>query len=374
VSAADGGHASDERLSVAFSLVTLIPGRAGGAETYVRGLLDEFVREEQAIRLTVLGNRRVARAYERQGVEIRFPLWHSGSSQLVRFMVLNGRRLRRPAGSGGYDVIHYPVTIPQPRFRGTPSIVTLYDVQHHELPDMFSAVERWHRDWAYDKAAREATRVITLTRHSKAGIVRHLGIPPERIDVVYLGVDRAIFHADGPRAPGLPDRYIVYPANLWPHKNHDRLLAAFQLVNDQSLHLVLTGQPYGRGRTIAGHPRVRHIGYVERSLLAAVYRGALAMVYPSLFEGFGLPVLEAMSCGTPVVCTNLGAVAEVAASAARTFDPYDVQAIADAITAVVEDDAERARLRDAGLTQLQEFTWEACAAAHRRIYATAAAM
>jgi glycosyltransferase involved in cell wall biosynthesis len=155
---------------------------------------------------------------------------------------------------------------------------------------------------------------------------------------------------------------------MWPHKNHERLLAAFARVPDSDLRLVLTGQTYGRERLLAGHERVLHLGHVAHGDMPALYRGALAVVFPSLFEGFGLPPLEAMACGTPVAASDRGAVAEVCGDAALAFEPEDVEEIAAAIEHVTQDEQLRARLRAAGIARAAGFTWERTAAAHLRAY------
>jgi glycosyltransferase involved in cell wall biosynthesis len=268
----------------------------------------------------------------------------------------------------GIDLVHYPVTVPVPRVDGTRTVVTLLDVQHHELPDMFSRAERWQRSWAYDAAARRADRVLTISEHARRGIIEHVGVAPERIDVIALGVDHTRFDPEGSPPLGLPERYVVYPANMWPHKNHERLLAAFAQVDDPTLHLVLTGQTYGREHLLAGRERVRHLGHIPAADVPAVYRGALALVFPSLFEGFGLPPLEAMACGTPVAASDVGAVAEVCGEAALAFDPHEVGSIVAAIERVTQDEPLRAELRVAGIARAARFTWQATAAAHLRAY------
>jgi glycosyltransferase involved in cell wall biosynthesis len=268
----------------------------------------------------------------------------------------------------GLDVVHYPVTVPVPRVPAARTVVTLLDVQHHELPGMFSRGERWLRSWAYDETARRADRVLTISEHARRGIVEHLGVAPERVEAIPLGVDHARFVPDGPAAGGLPERYVLYPANMWPHKNHERLLAAFARLQDHDVLLVLTGQTYGREALLTGHERVLHLGHVAHGEMPALYRGALAVVFPSLFEGFGLPPLEAMACGTPVAASDRGAVAEVCGDAALAFDPEDVDAITAAIERVTQDEPLRARLRAAGVERAAGFTWEKTAAAHLRAY------
>lgn len=362
-------------MRVGFSLLTLFPGQAGGSETYVRGLLDEFAAGRGPEALTVLANQRVMSAYRGAGVQLReVPAYRTGSSDLTRLLAMNAGRVRPVLGPHEFDVLHYPVTVPIPRVRSTPRVITLFDVQHHELRSMFSLPQRRLRRWAYDDAARSADVVVTISEHAKAGIVEHLGIPSERIRVIYLGVRQDdLYTPDGGRAPGMPERYVVYPANLWPHKNHRRLLTAFEQVDDESLHLVLTGQPYGHQASVTGKPRVHFLGHVPLDRLPGIYRGAIAMIFPSLFEGFGLPVLESMACGTPVACSDRGAVAEIAGAAALQFDPTDVDSLAEAVSRIVADQELRATLRTAGLARARLFTWAACAEGHLAVYRAAAA-
>lgn len=360
-------------MHVALALLTLFPGRVGGSEANVRGLLGAFARGAGPDRLTVLANHHVMRAYADTGA----PLHHvrsyrPGESDVTRALaMLTARAVPRLAARdvpAGIDLVHYPVTVPVPRLPGAHSIVTLLDVQHHELPEMFSRAERWQRAWAYDAAARRADRVLTISEHARRGIIEHVGVPPERVEAIALGVDHARFTPDGAAPLGLPKRYVLYPANMWPHKNHKRLLAAFAQVDDPTLHLVLTGQTYGREHLLAGRERVRHLGHIPAADVPAIYRGAVALVFPSLFEGFGLPPLEAMACGTPVAASDAGAVAEVCGDAALAFDPHEIGSIAAAIEQVTQDDPLRAELRAAGIERAARFTWQATAAAHLRAY------
>lgn len=366
-------------MHVGLSLLTLFPGRVGGSETYVRGLLGEFAAGHGPEKLTVLANRHVAEAYAGQGLPLRVVRsYRPGDSDATRFAAMQmarfAPRLVARDVPRDLDVQHFPVTVPAGALPGVPRVVSLLDVQHHELPQMFSVIERRLRAWAYDDAARAADVVITISEHAKRGIVRDLGIPAERIHVAHLGVDHARFSPDGPAGgDDLPERYIVYPANFWPHKNHERLLEAWARVGDPSLWLVLTGQPYGRQDLLARRERVRHLGHVPADRLPAIVRGARAMVFPSLFEGFGLPPLEAMACGVPVAASDAGALAEVTGDAALGFDATSVEAIAAAVERITTDEPLRATLRERGLAQASRFTWAACADVHLSAYGAARA-
>jgi glycosyltransferase involved in cell wall biosynthesis len=350
----------DPVVHVCLSLLTLFPGRVGGSETNVRGLLGAFAAGRAPERLTILGNRYMGSEYAGWPVT-PVPSYRPGDSNLTRFIAMNVGRIHPEVSGREYDLVHYPVTVPVPSIDGPPRVVTLLDVQHHELPHLFSRGERWLRSWAYDGSARGADRVITISEHAKRGIVEHVGVPAEQIDVIYLGVDHERFTPDGPAREDLGD-YVLYPANLWPHKNHDRLLEAWRQIDD--LTLVLTGQTFGR--TIE-QGRVLHLGHVPHDDLPALYRGARAMVFPSLFEGFGVPVLEAMACGTPVATSDRGALAEVAGDAARTFDPEDPAAIVAAVRAAAGDPS----LRAAGIERAAGFSWQRSGDAHLAAYARA---
>ena len=320
----------------------------GGSETYVRGLLSEL-----GDRATVLPNSRPDR------------------SDLARLVAMTygmtvGPRLRAPV-----DVLHYPLTVPVPRFAG-PTVVTLHDLQHIELPGFFSRAERLYRRFAYEAAARRASAVVTPSEHARSTAADRLGIDPERVVVAPHGVDHARFTPDGPEEG--PERFLYYPANLWPHKNHRRLIEALAQASDQSIELVLSGQPDGSEELMAlaaklgVAERVTHLGYVSHEKVPALLRRARGMVFPSLFEGFGQPPLEAMACGCAVASSVRGALGEVCAGAVLELDPLDVDSIAAAIDTLASDDALVADLGARGPERAAAYTWERSSELHFRAY------
>ncbi len=362
-------------MHVAVSLLTLFPGRVGGSESNVRGVLGEFAAGRGPERVTVLASRHVMgpyAAYARGPVSLRHVRsYRPGDRPATRFAAMNAGRALPVLSRRDYDVVHYPATVPVPRVRGVPRVVSLLDVQHHELPQMFTGLEHRLRAWAYDGAARDADLVLTISEHARQGIVEHVGVPADRVLSIPLGVDHDRFTPDGPGPPDrlrLPERYVLYPANMWPHKNHARLLDAFAALDDPELWLILTGQTYGNERLLAGHERVRHLGHVPAGDLPGLYRGASAVVFPSLFEGFGLPPLEAMACAVPVAASGRGSLAEVCGDTALLFDPEDRDAIAAAIGRVTRDEGLRARLRAAGPARAAGYTWAAAARRHVEAY------
>jgi glycosyltransferase involved in cell wall biosynthesis len=360
----------------ALSLLTLFPGRSGGTETYVRALVAEFARGPDTADVTLLVSDRVAQALGDPGLPMHVvSSYRTGDSAATRLLAMTFAGIAPRVASrdvpAGIDVVHYPVTVPIPRVDGAAAAVSLNDVQHHELPEFFSIPERRYRSWAYDSAARRADEVLTLSEHSREQIVERLGISADRVTAIPCAVDHDRFSPmpdEHDQDLGLPARYVLYPANLWPHKNHARLLRALARVDLADLHVVLTGQTYGRPLPAPVSERVRHLGHVPFEQLPALYRRATATVFPSLFEGFGMPLVEAMACGCPVAASDRGVVAETCGGAALLFDPEDEEAIADAIRRIVEDGALRERLRADGLARATHFRWDDVAARHLEIY------
>jgi glycosyltransferase involved in cell wall biosynthesis len=390
VTPAAAGTAS---VHVGLGLLTLFPDRVGGSETYVRNLLDQFVRGNGPERVTVLANRHVQAAYrDRVGGPVELHgvrSYRSGTGTASRALAMAyAAALPRRAARGvpaGLDVLHLPVTVPIPRL-DVPTVVTLHELQQHDRPDEVGRAERLYRRWAYDGSARRADVTIAITHYLKDRLVEHLGLDADRVEVVHLGVDLERFDpAAGERDAevraglGLERRYVFYPANAWPHKNHTRLIEAFARVGDHELELVLAGQPYGRLPELQGlarragvGDRVRHVGHLSRDDLPAVYRGAQATVFPSLYEGFGLPPLEAMACGCPVASSLRHSLAEVCGAAALELDPEDPSSIAGAIEAVTSDHALRRRLVARGPDHAGGFSWRRAADRHTEVYRRAA--
>lgn len=378
-------------MHVGFSLLTLFPGRVGGSEANVRGLLAEFARGNGPERVTVLANRHVAQAY---GDTVGGPVglhevssYRAGNSAPTRFLAMVSAHLAPRVVArdvpGGMDVMHYPVTVRIP-VTDAPAVVTLHDVQHHDLPGFISRAETAFRRWAYDGAARAADVLVTSSEFSKRRIAETVGVEPERIEVAPLGIDMRRFttedEGDERTLAGLdlPREFVLYPANLWPHKNHERLLDGLALAPD--VHLVLSGQEYGRlgplmdrARRLGVAERVLHLGHLPADTLPALYRAARALVFPSLYEGFGTPPLEAMACGCPVAASDRASLPEITADAALAFDPESREAIAAAIERICTDESLRARLQEAGRKRAARFTWSAAAERHRAIYERAAA-
>ena len=348
-------------------MLTLVPGGMGGSEIYAQALTRELAGSTEA---TVTAYVAGVGAGFSQGIRERVvPGVDGGASTRSRLTTLiqtamHGRSIRTSWARAA--VVHFPFTAPAPHPPPSAAVVvSLLDVQHRDLPHLFSAVERAYRRRFYDAAAQRADVVVTISEFAKSRIVALLGIDPERIVVAHLGVDASEFEPN----LGARENLLLYPARGWPHKNHARLFEAFSLLRaeDSTLRLVLTGGGLDRLGAVPAGVELR--GLVGRGELRELYRTAAALVFPSLYEGFGLPPLEAMASGCPVAASHAGSLPEICGDAAVLFDPRDPRAIAAGVHEALAcgDD-----LRDRGLARARSFAWATCANAHERAYRLAA--
>lgn len=282
------------------------------------------------------------------------------------------------------DVYFCPFGLLEPRPATVASAVMLPDVQEAYLPQSFGMRERWSRLYHHGVSTRIAHRVLTLSAFSKACISAAYGVPDEKIHVAYQsasmadgieGVDTAKHFA------ALPSRFVFYPANFWPHKNHAKLFAALAWARDRcgvTIPCVLTGADVPHGYVpdadIAQHGlsnQVQRLPYQPEAAMPVLYRRATALVFPSRFEGFGLPMTEAMSAGCPIVCSGTTSLPEVGGDAALYFDPESVEDMATALVRIWNDDGERTALARRGRERAAIFSLEAMVAAHREAFAAA---
>jgi glycosyltransferase involved in cell wall biosynthesis len=351
---------------VGLSLLTLSPGDQGGSETYARQLVGSLARVGTLEYVVFVPARAKDAAEGLPTIEVKDPPVAKRGPFRIAAMALQARRTK---GVGDQltklDAIHYPLTVPSPGV-DAPTVVTLHDVQHRDLPEFFGPARRSFRRLAYDRAARSAQAVIVTSEFVRDRAREALGLNGDRIHVVPHAIDHTVFR------PGNEERepIVLYPARAWPHKNHARLFQAFSSLRETrpQLRLLLTGG--GLERLDPLPEGVENLGEVPASQLASIYRRAACLAYPSLYEGFGLPPLEAMACGCPVAASNAGAIPEVCGDAAVLFDPTDVEAIA---AAMLEADGRRDELRERGLARAAHYTWEETARRHEDVYRAAAA-
>jgi len=256
-----------------------------------------------------------------------------------------------------------------PALSTAPLVITIHDLAHLQLPAFATCGRRLYYHLLVKPASNRAYRVITVSEYSRMQILKWSGLPEACVVNVGNGVD-SVFRAEGPRhEPGFP--YILYVGAFRPHKNIGRLLSAFEQINDGDLRLVLTGERTpeldAQLKSRKMENRVHFTGCVSDTQLAALYRGAICLIQPSIIEGFGLPPLEAMACGTPVIVSRTTALPEVVGDAAVLINPLDIADIQNAIERTVSDSCLRKKLSHAGLLRARLFCWDGVAEKVQRV-------
>ncbi len=357
-----------------------------GIGTYVQNLLRQLARLDADDDYVLL-----CRKDDRDMLDALGPNFHtivdSASPYSIREQVSIPTRLTREH----VDVYHSPHYVLPPLVR-CPSVVTIHDCIHLRFPQYLPN----RLAYAYAKAfmwwaAHRSARVLTVSEASKRDILYYFNIPEDKVTVIHNGLDER-FRLSPPEAEihrvrerfQLDERFVLYAGNVKPHKNVERLIDAFHILHTNGfahLKLLIIGSDISKYamlrraiHTYDLHKYVRFLGFVSDETLAALYRLAAVFVFPSLYEGFGFPPLEAMAAGTPVVASNLSSLPEVLGDAALLVDPYDANAIAHAIRRCLVDDALRRDLRTLGLAKVQEYSWEEAARRVRRIYSEVAAV
>jgi len=252
-----------------------------------------------------------------------------------------------------------------PLFCASPFVFTICDLSHIYCPENSSPLIRLYYATVAKRACQRAAKILTISKFTCRQIIEWSGVPLGKIVNVGCGVDPA-YHP-GEDLYGLPFPYLLCVSNRKRHKNEFRVVEAFaQAGLAAELRLVFTGDgTTGLANWIERHrvtAAVHFVGRVPESRLPSLYRGAEALIFPSLYEGFGLPLLEAMASGTPVVTSNITALPEVAGDAALLVDPTSVEQIAAAIRQIIKDSLLRRQLREKGLARAAQFSWESTAA------------
>lgn len=276
------------------------------------------------------------------------------------------------------DVLFVPAHV-IPILHPRRSVVTVHDLGYLRYPEAHRAVDRRYLDASTRWSAHQAAAILADSAATKADLVQAYGIDPAKAHVIYLGRDETLRRVTDParvaavwRKHGIGPRYLLYVGTLQPRKNLGRVIAAFAAIADRpelaGVQLVLAGKKgwlyddlFAQGARLGLGDRVLFPGYIPDEDLPALLSSATAFVFPSLYEGFGIPVLEAGACGVPVITSNTSSLPEVAGDAALLVDPHDVDAIAAAMLRLVTDDALRAELARRGLENVKRFSWEKCA-------------
>jgi glycosyltransferase involved in cell wall biosynthesis len=362
-------------MHVGLNLVYLVPGYTGGTETYARELIPELVAAAPQVRFTAFINREAAEADGPWGEllpAVTVPVRARNRVEWVR-----GEQQVLPGLAARADVsLLHSLANTGPAWGQFRRVVTIHDLSYRVAPEAHLGLLGLGMRVLVPLAAHRSHRVIVDAASTRDELDRVLRISPAKVDVVPLGLGAAPRVAPMPEDAlrarlGAGDRPIVLcVAAKRPHKNLMRLVAALALIpTERRPLLVLPGYPtphenelHRRAAELGVDADVRLLGWVDADELEGLYAAAACFVFPSLNEGFGLPVLEAMARGLPVACSGRGALGEVAGDAALRFDPESELAIAAAIERLLEDPAEAERLRAAGLDRVTQFSWTATAA------------
>lgn len=348
-----------------------VGSRLGGNETYIVGLLDALGQVESPHEfIGYFASDKAAKSWRKRYENLDIRVFKSKSS-LPRLLA----ELPLRTAADRLDLLH--VQYVAPPIRTVPVVATIHDICYEFSPQFFSRSESLQYRSSIRWTARHSRRVITISENSKRDLVNTYGLPPADVDVSYLGVDFSRYRpfAEDAVVEGVLDKhgirkpYVLAVGNLQPRKNLVRLIDAFvELKRGRRVlphSLVVVGKAAYRHHDIFGRVRehgldeqVVFTGYVPDDHLPVLYQGASVFAYPSLYEGFGLPVVEAMACGAPVLTSNSSAIPEVTGGAAMLVDPENTRSITEGLLRILTNPSLAASLAEQGVQRAQGFTWE----------------
>lgn len=364
-------------MRIGVNALYLLPGKVGGSEIYVRNLVKWLPRVATGDEFVVYANRESAGVFEEIPGAVKVHRCNVNASNRSARILYEQTVLPVLAARHGLEAL-LSAGMTGPFFSTVPSFTMIYDLQHVNQPQNFGKMYLLFLKSIIYMSAKRADAVLTLSEKSKRDILEHYGISPEKVHVTYLASDSAVFRGRGDdeisairKKYALPPSFALYIASSLPHKNYERLLQAFKSVKERhnGLKLVLIGaRDYGHGviktkiEELGLRDDVVFLGWLPFEDIPVIYAAADLFVFPSLHEGFGIPVLEAMASGVPVVCSNIEPLDEVAGGAARLVDPSSAEDIANGICDVLGSRELRDRLVKDGFERAALFSWEKTAA------------
>ncbi len=280
------------------------------------------------------------------------------------------------------DIYHYP-HFDLPFGLNIPSVITIYDLKYIKIPGLFyrkAKFKSWLMKTIMRNSLRQVRKVITLSKSSKEDIVNIFNVAPDKIEVIYAACDPSYKVISSPldfvlKKYQIQLPFLLFVGEIRPHKNLVNLIKVFKNIKYKNYALVIVGKTYRNYREpftlvakLGLDNRVRFLGYVPKMDLVSIYNAATLFILPSLYEGFGLPVLEAMACGTPVVTSNISSLPEITGDAAILIDPYDKDSIIDSIESILDSPSLRQTLRERGLKRVQDFSWSMVAEKTIKLY------
>jgi len=341
---------------------------SGGARQFIRSLIPALARQKGSDELFIFYNHRKFLGLAPDCSEILI----EGDNRLWWDFVLLPKMLHKVKA----DAVIFPKNI-IPFFTSCPAYVVIHDLAYFDRQlNAYPFLDTIYMRSLVPQSVRRATGVFAVSENTKKDIIHYTKCDPKKIVVTHEAADNIYYPINDPsrlqrvkQKYKLPNKFIMYSGSLSPRKNIARLLKAFSRVCKKLPHdLILTGSKswkdasvYQTMRDLDLTDRIKQLGHVEHEDMPALYNLAEVYVYPSLYEGFGLPVLEAMQCGCPVVASNTTSIPEVAGNAAILVDALDTPALADAIYIALTDNKLREKLICAGFQQARKFSWDQCA-------------
>ncbi len=304
-------------------------------------------------------------------------------------LTIGGRWLARLIDSRKLDVVHFPCSIMYPMGVKTPTVLSPHDIQQEHFPQFFTPKELEYRRRTYKPSCEQATAIVVASQFIKDDLIQHYSLNPAKIHVVTLAADPSYAQPvteewvrKVKEKYRLPTRFIFYPAMIWPHKNHVRLIKAISLIKKNSqcdIPLILTGSKYGGYNDLIKiidqeklESQVLFLEEVTRSELAVIYKISDFVVVPTLFEASSFVIMEAFAARTPVIASNIPPVTELVNNSALIFDPYHVEDIADKILQIWNNEELRNNLRHKAKEMSQKISWGLTAQKTNRVYEWAA--
>ncbi len=352
-----------------------------GIGTYVRNVLRELARVDDGNTYVLL-----CRSADADGLRAQCPRFETLVEGAGNYSVREQLTVPLDLWRARADLFHAPHYVVSP-LTPQPYVVTIHDCIHLRFPQYLpSRAAHFYARTMMTMAARRAAKILTVSNASKEDILHYLGVEAGKVEVIYNGLDERLATPPSPEEVDrvrerflLRSPFVLYAGNIKPHKNVDRLIEAYALLRQRGrddLALLIIGEEISRFPRLRRlvhrlqlHGQVRFFGYVPDATLAVLYRLASVFVFPSLYEGFGLPPLEAMAAGAPVVTSNVSSLPEVVDDAALLIDPLDPEAIAGAIARVLDEPDLRADLIRRGRERARAFSWERAVDRLRQVYA-----
>ncbi|RNB86139.1 glycosyltransferase family 4 protein [Brevibacillus panacihumi] len=355
-------------MRIGVNLLAVIPGKIGGMEQYVRNLIDFSQRNNEGhewfLFLSSHNYHTFAEGQYLHKILFRdISAAHSLFHQQIQHLRL--------------DLWFCPLLVLQPSDVTIPSVINIPDIQHEFYPQFFDPpVLQWRKD-NYQSSAQKSSAVLTLSEFSRKSIIEKFHLPSHKVHSIHLDASAEFSLPVQPELDQqfrhkyqLPVQYGLYPANTWRHKNHINLLQALLILRrtyNYRVNMVFTGFPQEAHQTVINFitqhqmwDQIKWLNYIPQAEMPSLYRNASFLCFPSLFEGFGIPLVEAMRSKIPITCSHAGSIPEVVGQAALLFDPHVPEDIAVKIAAM-SDPALREDLIAKGTQQASRFSWDACA-------------